>query len=948
MKRSFNINRFFLMVLTFIWLSGFGASPLKTATPVAYKKNSSHPAPYRPIHLAQNYGQLPLAFEPNQGQTDPQVQYLARGRGYSLFVTDQEAVLVLKKPGADPRPSFPRKGAKGFSRTPAFSKSLGTIPPTIIRMKLDGAKPGGVFESQEKLPGVSNYFIGKDSSKWHRGIPQYGKVQTSDVYPGVDLVYYGNQGKLEYDFVVKPGADPQVIHLKYEGAKASRVNAQGDLELDTDQGTILFRAPSMYQESEGSKNPVEGRYRLDEGGKLGFEVKDYDHTQPLIIDPVLDYSTFWGGSGYDSGEGIALDSSGNAYITGFTNSPDFPTVSTFQPFGGDQNAFVAEMNPAGTAIIYSTYLGGSGVDGGNGIAVDPSGDAYIVGTTSSPDFPMANAIQPNLSNPYDDVFIAELSPGGGGLNFSTYLGGSGNSTYGSGDNGNAIALDNSGNIYVCGYAYSTDFPVQSPYQSALAGPYANAFVAKINPASAALLYSTYLGGTVLDQANGIAVDSGGNMFLTGYTYSPDFPVQNAIQSSFGGSGGYTLYSTINAFVTEINASGATLGYSTYLGGSIQDGGFGIALDGSDDAYVTGRAASPNFPTQNPIQGGLSNSTGNVFVSEILSGGGGFVYSTYLGGSGNGGNNPANEYFGDYGQAIAVDNQGYAYVTGYTGSPDFPNVNAIQTTNNSPYATVFVAQIDLAGADLLYSTFLGGSTYEQSNGIAVDNNGDAYVTGYTYSTDFPVTVTPPQSSLAGNDDAFIAEISQPLPPTATPTPTNTATDTPTATPTPTPTNTSTFTPTFTFTDTPTVTTTFTPTNTATSTATSTPTATPTLTTTNSPTSTVTITSTPTSTSTPVIITVTVGAPYPDPVSGTIGPLSIPVQAPTGSTAHWTVYTTAFRKVYDHTQSIPGNNGILSWGLVDSWGTPVANGIYYVRVQVTGLATSTQILKVLVLR
>ena len=651
-----------------------------------------------------------------------------------------------------------------------------------------------------------------------------------------------------------------------------------------------------------------------------------------------------------------MDATGNAYITGYTQSNNFPPVNAGQGgLAGNQNAFVAEINPTGTAMIYSTYFGGNNLDQANGIAVDSSGNAFITGYTNSSGFPIypnPGAYQTNLNGNFN-VFVAEITTGGGNLAYSTYVGGSGQ------DGGFAIALDGSDNAYIAGQASSTNFPTQSPIQANMNGT-ANAFVFKLNPTGSNLVYSTYLGGNAFDQANGIAVDGSGNAYVTGYTYSSLFPTVIPLQS--------TLIGPWNAFITEVNAAGTAWTYSTYLGGSgstiiapsgqpvtLGDIATGIAVDNGGNAYVTGQTSSSNFPiTSNPIQASLSNSFANVFVTEILSGGGGLVYSTYLGGSGN-----ANGY-GDYGTAIAVDNQGYAYVTGYTGSPapSFPIVNALQTTNNSAFATAFVFQLAPEGTELLYSTYLGGSAYDQANGIAVDNNGNAYVTGYTWSNDFPVTVTPPQQFLAGNDDAFIAQISQPLPPTATPTPTNTATNTPTSTPTLTPTNTCTFTLTSTSTSTPTTTPTFTLTATATSTLTSTPTATatltttftctntPTPTTTNSPTLTVTITATPTPTFTPDIITVTVGAPYPNPVGGT-GYLSIPIQAPTGSTTHWTVYTTAFRKIYDQTQSIPENNLILSWNLKDTWGGPVANGVYYVRVQVMGLTSATKILKVLVI-
>lgn len=1006
MNSRSKINILLVFTLFFFGLSGFGSIPLpKRGSKITFK-NNLRSSNSRPVHTVPNYGHFPLAFEPNQGQANAQVQYLVHGRGYSLFVTGQEAVLVLKKPSAAPPSGFPQKSAKGFSRAPLSPKISNPTALTVIRMKLEGAQPG-TFEGQEKLAGVSNYFVGKDRSKWHTRIPQFGKIRASEVYPGVDLDYYGNQGKLEYDFVLKPGTDPKSVRISFEGAKSSQVNAEGDLELETSQGTLIFRAPSLYQESDGSKTTVEGHYHLDANGKIGFGVKNYDPSKPLIIDPVLDYSTFLGGSGFDWGTGIALDSSGNAYVIGGTSSLDFPVTSIpYQSSNtstvGSSNVFVSEINSTGTTMVFSTYLGGSGEiitqngnptpigDEGAGITLDSSGNIYLTGFTGSSDFPIQNPLASSFFNSTVDAFVTELSPGGSNLVFSTYLGGSGNSSAGYGDYGNGIALDGSGNVYVTGYTTSIDFPVQNPYQGPTgiaSGAFANAFVAKINPSPPALIYSTYLGGSYYDQANGIAVDTNGNMFVTGYTYSPNFPVTNALQSSFGGSGGFTLNTTINAFVTEINSIGSSLIYSTYLGGSNKDGGFGIALDGSDDAYVTGWSTSPTFPTQNAYQATPNNPYDNVFVCEILPGGGNFVYSTFLSGS-----NAA--YFGDYGYAIAVDNQGYAYVTGSTGSSDFPVTNAIQN-NILNYSTAFITQLEPGGTGLVYSTYLGGSGFNQNTGygesgnaIAVDNNGNAYITGYTYSADFPTTVTPPQPVIGGGvattaDDAFIAEISEPLPPTATPTDTpsvtatytasGTSTSTPTITNTPTPTSTPTITPTDTTTSTPTVTFTpsFTPTSTSTPTVTFTPTVTPTptwtpsftftatwtytptgtststITFTPTPSYTPTPTTTPTSSPTAIVSAVQIGAPYPNPVSGK-GPVWIPVQAPTNSTAHLTIYTLAFRKIYDKTISIPANNYTFAWPLEDSWGHQAANGLYYVRIQVIGPVNAQDIKKILVLR
>ncbi len=880
-------------------LAGFfalGAGPLGKASPaVPHRKIYLFPGP--PAQRRADYGNLPLAFEPNQGQTAPQVQYVARGRGYSLFLTAEGSVLELQKSRIPPPPS--RAHASAPKRFTQWGKSHPSPPtPTLLRLELQGASGAAAFEGQARLPGVSNYFIGRNPALWRRNIPQYGKVLAPGVYPGVDLAYYGNQGKLEYDFVVKAGADPGAIRLQYEGASSARINAEGDLELGTGQGTVRFLAPQVYQENQGLKTIVGGRYRLDQGAQVGFEVGAYDRARPLVIDPVLDYSTYWGGSGQDWGTGIALDAADNAYVAGYTTSADFPVTQALQAaLSGAQNAFVDEIDSSGTVMLYSTYLGGSDTDMANGIQVDAAGEAYIVGATDSPDFPVTNAVQTALSNAYDNAFAAEFSAGGGSLVFSTYLGGSGNAGEGGGDYGQAIALDAAGGIYLGGYTLSYDFPVTNAYQGTLNGT-VNGFLAKLNPSGAGLAYSTFLGGSAEDGCFGVAVDANQDAYLTGVATSSNFPVTNAsnLDPTFGGDE--------NAFVAEMNTGDSALVYSSYLGGSATDFGSGIAVDPQGDAYVAGSTTSANFPVTNAYQASLSNSYGNAFLTEVASGGASFVYSTYLGGSGN-----ANGY-GDYGIAVAVDSEDYAYVAGYTGSTNFPNVNAVQTQNNSPYGTCFLTQVAAGGGGLVYSTFLGGSLFDEAEGVAVDNTGDAFLTGTTYSTDFPVTVVPPQSELAGENNSFIAEISAPLPASPTDTPAST-------TPTATPTSTGTLEPT------PTPTPTFTLTPTASPASTATPTA------------------------TPPVVTVAIGQPYPDPISGS-GPIQIPLTAPTGSTAHWSVYTVGFRKIYDRVQALPGDTAALSWNLSDNWGNPAANGLYYIRVEVTGLTHASAVLKLLVLR
>jgi uncharacterized protein (TIGR03437 family) len=661
-------------------------------------------------------------------------------------------------------------------------------------MRLVGAS-GAAATGEEQLPGKANYFIGSDPANWRTGVPTYSKVRYPNVYPGMDLVYYGNQRQLEYDFLVAPGADPKPIRLQFAGAKGLRFGADGDLVVTTSNGALAFHKPVVYQMIDGQRKTVEGSFAMLDKRTVGFRLGSYDRAKPLVIDPVLAYSTYLGGSGIntqpgfgDIALGLAVDGSGSAYIAGYTFSSDFPTTkgalqATNPACSNCEAAFVAKLNPSGTALVYSTYLAPSGgVSAANAITVDGSGSAYIVGTANS-GFPVtAGAFQAvDRAGTGFNAFVTKLSPSGDALIYSTYLGGT-ETSYEGGDDAEAVVVDNAGSAYVAGVSYSSDFPVtagafQTVNKASLAS---NAFVSKLNPAGSALSYSTYLGGSgrILfsfgpqqydgDGAAGLAVDSAGNAYVTGYAYSADFPVtKGAFQTTnpavvpYSPGGVAASYNQANAFVTKLNPTGTSLAYSTYLGGSGHlyhgDSASGLAVDDSGNAYITGQAWSTDFPTTHGVfqKANHSQTGSNAFVAELNSAGNGLVYSTYLGGSGS-----------DTAAGLALDGSGNAYIAGSTKSTDFPlTQGALQTTNNSVAGgNAFFTELDPAGSALVYSTYLGGSGGSQfgdsANTVAVDNSGSAYIAGSAYSTNFPVTPGAFQTanrSSSGAPKAFVAKL-----------------------------------------------------------------------------------------------------------------------------------------------------------------------------------------------
>jgi Beta-propeller repeat/PASTA domain len=666
------------------------------------------------------YRGVPLAFAPNAGHFDRRVLYAARGRNASTFLTRTGAVVALAK------------------RTRGMA----------LRLAFLGASPDAQIAGARRSPGRVNYLVGDDPSRWRRNLPTYAEVVYHDLWPGIDLAVRGRAGELTYEFRLAPGADPARIRLAYRGQERLSLGRDGALRIETPLGLLRDTRPVSYQHVGGRLVAVESSFALRHGGAYNFALGAYDSRRPLVIDPGLVYSTFLGGSGAnDSGRAIAVDGAGSAYVTGSTGSTTFPTTpgafdTRFN--GARSDTFVTKLNAAGSALVYSTYVGGSAIDRGWGIAVDRDGSAYWTGATQSSNFPItAGAFDTSFNGgprgQEFDAFAAKLSPDGSALTYSTYLGGDGV------DRGAGIALGNAGTAYVTGFTHSTDFPTTAGAFDTDLNGIQDAFVTKLNAAGSALAYSTHLGGSRPDgdwRYGGIAVDGAGSAYVTGSTTSSDFPTTpGAYDTTFGGS------EWPDAYVTKLNAAGSALEYSTYLGGEgTPDASNGIAVDGAGSAYVAGYTGSRDFPTT-PGAFDTSFEGGDAFVTKLNAAGSALVYSTFL------------DHARGYG--IAVDSAGRAYVTG-DASKGFPTTpGAADASAKGSYGDAFVTKLNETGSALAYSTFLGGNTYEDGSGIAIDGSDNAYVTGYTESPSFPTTARAFDRTYngrgAGNGDGFVSKL-----------------------------------------------------------------------------------------------------------------------------------------------------------------------------------------------
>jgi hypothetical protein len=645
--------------------------------------------------LRPNLGRIPAAFEPNRGQAGADGSFVARGHGFLLSINPGGAQIKLRN-------------GRGSAR---------------IDCRLLGGNASARLQALDRLPGISSYFRGNDPAKWITGIPNFAKVRAAAVYPGIDLIYYGNQSQLEYDFVLAPGADPASIRLRFDGVASLRIDAGGNLVLSTPAGEITQEKPVVYQTIGGERKPVAGRFVIDGRNAISFALANYDRSQPVVIDPVLIYSSFLGGGDVDEGHASAADANGNMYVTGRTLSTP----------AGDADVIIRKISFDGSAFLYNADLGGSDNDVGNGIAVTPGGSAYVGGRTRSLDFPVANAFQSSNFG-INNGFVLRLDRTGQNLIFSTYVGGSAD------DRGYAVALDSQGSVYLAGAASSSDFPTSTgAFQRFLRGGL-DCFVVKFDSQGNGI-WGTLVGGGSDDQAFGIAVDGGGNAYITGSTNSDSYPQANA---SFQ----HSRHGGLDAFITEITADGSALVYSTFAGGGNDDFGNGIAVDPSGNAFVVGTTASGDFPTtRGAFQTGYAGGNSDVFVLAYSVNGRALLFSTFVGSHG-----------ADEGNGIGLDDVDDVFIVGDTNSDQYPvTPDAIQPNRFGGFDVVFTV-LDPTGSQMLYSTFFGGSADDIGLGIAVDSGQNVYLTGITSSNDFPITNGAAQTQPGGGpSDAFFALI-----------------------------------------------------------------------------------------------------------------------------------------------------------------------------------------------
>jgi hypothetical protein len=738
--KSFFLNRCPLAAAAALWTGASLASDAGTAASDAFATLA-----------APAFASLPMYFEPNQGQSGSEARFLARGRGYTFGVMPWGARLALTR--TQPVSANPRLAGA--------ARPASTQETRVIEMRFVAAQPAPRMAGGGELPGRVNYFLGNDAAQWRTGVPLYQSVRLESVYPGVDVVFYGAHQQLEYDFVFAPQTDTAQAVVEFSGVDDLSIDGSGELILKVGGEEIRQHRPVLHQTILGKRRPVTGGYRQLGPRRVGFTVGEYDREHALIIDPVVNYATYFGGGGVDVGWQIVIDGTGAAYIAGETTSAELgATTGAFQTnyAGGTTNggdAFVAKLNPEATGLEFLTYIGGRGNDGALAFALDATGNAYLTGYTDSTNYPTVNALNPKIGGKVDkvtrfppaDAFVTKLNTNGSQVLYSTYLGGE------SSDQGLGIAVDTNGNAVVVGYCDSTDFPTANPIQPAHGGT-RDGFVTAFNAAGSAYLFSTFLGGTNTDLVVGVTLDPAGATLVCGYTFSTNFPVTNALQGQLGMS--TNDLGLADAFLARLGGGGTQLVYSTYLGGEGSDYSYRVTADAAGNALLAGWGDSAAFPPTNTTvflvatDGTNNTTTGlDVFVSKV-SPDGALLNAVKFGGTGD-----------DAAVDIELDPIGNVYVTGFTTSPQVPVVGASNAANqtNSGLNDAFIFALNEDFSALRYSLMFGGKVDDFGFGLDVDAAGNAYVVGRTASFDFPAVDGMQPAFAGGLCDAFVARVLQ---------------------------------------------------------------------------------------------------------------------------------------------------------------------------------------------
>ncbi|MFC1731113.1 SUMF1/EgtB/PvdO family nonheme iron enzyme [candidate division KSB1 bacterium] len=695
--------------------------------------------------VMENYGKIPLAFTKNSGQLDSRVKFTTRGNGATMFFTPEGTTFLLSSETDKSRVRSSVEESDESDKSPERKYEYFSLKKHFVN-----SNPDPEIFGEERLPWETNSFIGNDPSKWRTNIPNHAKVRLENIYEGIDLVYYGNQSNIKYDFVVQPGADVGQILLKYDFGITDdcglSVNEKDELEVHTPLGDLIERKPYCYQIINGNEIEVEAFYKIDDinENSFHFSIPSYNTDYPLIIDPELAYSTFLGGTGDDYGQVITADNSGNAYVTRYSPSADFPTTTGAydESQNGGWDVYVTKLNASGNSLVFSTFVGGNANDDCYGITLDNDANVYITGNTSSTDFPTTTGAY--RESYVEGVFVTKLNASGNALVYSTFIGEG---------RGTGIAVDGSGNAYISGVTTYSVFPTTSGAFDESYNGDDDVFVVKLNPSGSSLIYSTFLGGTGRDIGNDIAIDASGNAYVTGIAGSTEFATTaGAFDESH--NGGYNVY------VTKLNSSGSGLAFSTFLG---EGWGTGISVDGAGNTYVTGYTNSVDFPTTSGAYDESHNGGSDAVVTKLNSSGNALVYSTFIGGNS-----------GEETGRISIDSEGDAFIVGTTSSTDFPVTAGAFDESHNGSGDVYISKLNQNGTTLEYSTFFGGNTGDAGTGLCLDDSGNVYVTGYTNSADLPVTTGAFDESLnGGGSDSFVGKFSglaAPLPPEITVVPT----------------------------------------------------------------------------------------------------------------------------------------------------------------------------------